>query len=146
MSRFEDEDFLSCWIAAVNGDSRFNDATEWFDGSVLFDDASARCWLKIYNGRIIDRLPHMPPIGYTFKLSAPVWGWDELAAGRPFTDLLMGGKRRFACPDDIVDGANMTPGIFSLEGDLMSAFRIIEAIYLLSDHYKAAATSRELAA
>ena len=87
----------------------------------------------------------MPPIGYTFKLSAPSWAWDELVTGTPFTDLLMGGKRRFNGPEDIVEGANMTPGIFSLEGDLMSAHRVIEAIYLLTDHYREASSLMESA-
>lgn len=146
MSRFHDENFLALLVLNVNSDERFNSATEWFDGSVLLDDGSARCWIKIYNGRIIDRRSHMPPLGYTFKISAPTEAWDELVAGRPFTDLLMGGKRQFASSDDIVDGANMTPGIFALEGDLMTAFRVIEAIYLITDHYRATARSMESAA
>lgn len=146
MSRFDNEDFLSRLVLAINGDSQFNASTEWFDGSVLLDDGTARCWLKIYNGKIIDRRPHMPPIGYTFKISAPTWAWDELVKGTPFTDLLMGGKRRFTSSEDIVDGANMTPGIFAIEGDTMTAFRVIEAIYLMTDHYSAIARSMEAAA
>ncbi|SMC77794.1 hypothetical protein [Novosphingobium sp. B1] len=145
MSRFKDENFLTRLVQAVNADAQFGAATEWFDGSVLLDDGSANCWLKIYNGAIIDRRPHMPPIGYTFKISAPGWAWDELVGGTPFTDLLMGGKRRFASPEDIVDGANMTPGIFAIEGDMMTAFRVIEAIYLMTDHYRETARSLEAA-
>ncbi len=144
MSRFENETFLSAWVSQINADPSFNAATEWFDGSILLDDSVSSVWLKIYNGKIIDRLPHMPPIGFTFKISGPEWAWNELVTGTVFTDLLMGGKRRFGSIAEVVDGANMTPGIITIEGDLMSAFRVIEAIYLISDHYRDTARQEEL--
>lgn len=142
MSRFSDGNFINDWIGAVNADPAFNVATEWFDGSVLLADDEVPLWLKIYNGKIIDWRPHMPPIGYTFKISAKREAWDELASGAMFTDLLMGGGRRYADISQLTGTPGLTPGAFAIEGDPMSAFRVIEAIYLLTDHYKSTA-SRE---
>jgi hypothetical protein len=146
MNRFADEQFLTSWIEAVNADPEFIEATRWFDGSILLDDAGVQTWLKVYNGSVIDRLPFMPPLGYTFKISAPHWAWDELVTGTKFTDLLLGGKRRYNGPEDLAGTPNLVPGAFTIEGDTMSAFRIIGAIYLMTDHYSAVARSTERAA
>ncbi|SFO42097.1 hypothetical protein SAMN05216207_105510 [Pseudonocardia ammonioxydans] len=146
MSRFEDESFLTTWIEAVNADPAFTEATRWFDGSILLDDDGAQAWLKVYDGAVIDRKPFMPPFGYTFKISAPRWAWNELPTGTKFTDLLLGGKRRYSGPEDLTGTPNLVPGAFVIEGDTMSAYRIIQAIYLMTDHYSAAARSSERAA
>ncbi|OBG24626.1 hypothetical protein [Mycobacterium sp. 852002-51057_SCH5723018] len=144
MSRFNQDRFMQAWIEAVNSDPTFNAVTRWFDGSILLADVTSQCWLKVYGGKVIDRLPFMPPLGYTFKVSAPDWAWDALVTGTRFTELFLGGRRRFSGPDDFVGEPNRTPPTFALEGDLMSAQRVVEAIYVLADHY--ASTARALAA
>lgn len=141
MSRFNSEKFVKQWIGGINADTAFNAATEWFDGSVLLVDEDVPLWLKIYNGKIIDWRPHMPPIGYTFKISAKREAWDELASGAMFTDLLMGGRRRYPDISQFAGTPGLTPGAFAVEGDVMSAFRVIEAIYLLTDYYKSAVST-----
>jgi hypothetical protein len=146
MSRFTNEQFMATWIEAVNADSTFNAVTRWFDGSILLTDEGAQCWLKVYAGKVIDRLPFMPPLGYTFKLSAPEWAWDELVSGRTFSDLLLGGRRRFASLDDFAGDPARTPGTFMIEGDVMSAHRVIGAIYAIADQYAAMARTSETAA
>ena len=145
MSRFNNEQFVASWIEAVNADSTFNAVTRWFDGSILVSDGAGQCWLKVYAGTVIDRLAFMPPLGYTFKLSAPEWAWDELVSGRTFSDLFLGGKRRFDGLDDFAGDPARTPGTFTIEGDLMSAHRVIGAIYAIADQYAATARTSEVA-
>lgn len=146
MRRLGDERFLTTWIDSVNTDSTFNKVTRWFDGSTLIEDGATRCWLKIYAGKVIDRLPFMPPLGYTFKLSATVQDWDDLVAGTKLSDLMLTGRRRFASPDDFAGEPSRAPARFSIEGDLMSAHRVIAAVYALMDHYVATARALEVAA
>lgn len=144
MSRFTDEQFVQAWMDAVNSDPTFNAVTRWFDGSILLADETSQCWLKIYAGKVIDRLPFMPPLGYTSKISAPDWAWKALVTGTRFTELFLSGRTTFNGPDDFAGEPNRTPPAFVLEGDVMSAQRVIEAIYILADHY--AATARAVAA
>lgn len=134
---------MRAWMDAVNSDPIFNAVTRWFDGSILLSDVTSQCWLKIYAGKVIDRLSFMPPLGYTFKIGAPEWAWDALVTGTRFTELFLGGRRCFNGPEDFVGEPNRTPPAFVLEGDLMSGQRVIEALYILADQY--ASTARALA-
>lgn len=146
MSRLKDEEFMRAWISAVNADPAFNAVMRWFDGSILLAEPAARCWLKIYAGKVIDRLAFMPPLGYTFKISAPEWAWDALVTGTPLTKLLLGGRKCFNGPDDFVGEPNRAPSAFLLEGDLMSAQRVIQAIYILTDRYASTVHAADAAA
>lgn len=136
MSRFADKTFIENFIVSLNSDDRFVIQTRWFDGSVLLADDKDKCWLKIYRGKVIDYLLYMPPIGYTFKLGAPNSAWDSISKGtKKFHELLLGGRREFLSFNDLYDTLPPRPPVFCLEGDLMEAFRIIEAIYLLAENY-----------
>ncbi|HEU4361965.1 MAG TPA: hypothetical protein VFR27_10700 [Mycobacterium sp.] len=146
MSRFDDTQFMTRWIDAVNADSTFHDVTRWFDGSILLSDGAGQCWLKVYAGAVIDRLPVMPPLGYTFKVSAPLSAWDELVAGRTISDLMLGGRRRFNGPEDFAGDPASAAGSFVIEGDVMTAHRVIAAIYAITDHYAVVARELEAAA
>lgn len=144
MSRFSDNSFVGRLIAHINSDQRFELQTRWFDGSVLLDDGDAKCWMKIYRGKVIESLPFMPPLGYTFKLGAPSWAWDAIASGhKKFGELLLGGRREFSSYEELYKTLPPDPPIFALEGNLMEAFRIIEAIYLLAENYVAVSRQSE---
>lgn len=142
MSRLGDPIFLGSLVTALNENGDFELQTQWFDGSILLEEGTSVAWLKIYRGRVIDHLALMPPLGYTFKLTAPDSAWNELVDGAPFTTLLLAGKRKFTDVDDVVDDAGQTPGEFKLEGNLMEAHRMIEAVYLIADTYRSTAGGR----
>lgn len=142
MSRLGDSTFLNSLVTALNENDKFELQTQWFDGSILLEEGTSVGWLKVYRGKVIDHLPLMPPLGYTFKLTAPYFAWNELVDGAPFTTLLLGGKRKFTHVDDVVDDVGQTPGDFKLEGNLMEAHRMIEAVYLIADTYRSAAGGR----
>jgi hypothetical protein len=142
MTRLDSAGFAENLVNAVNNNSSFAQEAEWFDGSVLIEDGPGKLWLKIYRGKIIDHLPFVPPIGYTFKIAGPSAAWDELASGKKFTDLILGGTRRFDGIESVVDGVGSLPGPIALEGNLMEAHRIVEAIYLIAEGYAATARAQ----
>lgn len=145
MTRLESDEFHQKLVEAINTD-RFAEEAAWFDGSILLEDGYGAIWMKVYRGKIIDHLPVTPPLGYTFKISGPQSAWDELVAGAKFTDLLMPGTRRFNGLDTVVNGVGSAPGPIGLEGNTMEAYRIIEAVYLISDAYAAISTKKEVSA
>jgi hypothetical protein len=142
MTQLSSAGFAENLVKAVNNNSSFALEAEWFDGSVLIEDGPGRLWLKIYKGKIIDHLPFIPPIGYTFKIVGPSAAWDELAIGKKFTDLILGGTRRFDGIEAVVDGVGSLPGPIALEGNLMEGHRIIEAVYLIAEGYAVAAQAQ----
>lgn len=145
MSRFADEAFVDRFVDAINANSAFTRQAAWFDGSVLLADEAWQCWLKIYRGRVIDRLPTMPPLGYTFKLSGPDWAWESLATGsKRITELLLAGRRDFSDASELEGTVLPQPGPLRLEGDLMEAFRLMEAVYLILESYAVAASAVEV--
>ncbi|RYF55735.1 MAG: hypothetical protein EOO27_20240 [Comamonadaceae bacterium] len=146
MARLDSDEFAQKLVQAVNADTRFAREAQWFDGSILLEDGSSRLWLKIYKGQVIDHMPFVPPIGFTFKVTGPSEAWDELVDGKKFTDLVLAGTRRFQGVESVVDGAGLRPGRITFEGNLMEAHRVIEAIYLISEAYASTAQSQGAAA
>jgi hypothetical protein len=142
MARLDSADFAEQLVKAVNADDRFKHEAQWFDGSILLEDGPTRLWLKAYGGQIIDHLSFVPPIGFTFKVTGPSDAWDELVAGKKFTDLALAGTRRFRGLESVVDGAGAQPGRITFEGNLMEAHRVIEAIYLISEAYASTAQAQ----
>ena len=63
---------------ALNRHEGFALETRWFDGSILVEADEAKCWLKVYRGRIIETLGSVPPFGFTFKLRGSRQAWQEL--------------------------------------------------------------------
>ena len=146
MSRLASTEFAGRLVDEINANPAFAREAQWFDGSVLVDDGGGQVWLKVYNGRVIDHHPFTPPTGYTFKVAGPGDAWDELIAGTKFTDLVLGGTRRFQSVASVVDGVGFAHGRITFEGNTMEAFRLIEAIYLIADSYAATANKKESAA
>lgn len=141
MGRFADSAFAERLVRQLNGDARFAAQTKWFDGSILLGEGAHSCWLKVYRGKVIDHLPEMPPLGYTFKLSAPESAWEQIAAGgaREFHKLLLSGRRTFASYKDLYETRPPEPAVFALEGNMMEAYRMIECLYLIAEGFAAAA-------
>lgn len=146
MRRLQSETFRTNLVERINSDGRFAKEAAWFDGSILLDDGYGAIWIKVYRGKVIDHLPFTPPLGYTFKISGASSAWDELVSGIKFTDLLMGGTRRFNGLESVVDGVGAQPGPIGLEGNTMEAYRVIESVYLISEAYAVIANSKEAAA
>lgn len=146
MARLGSAAFAEKLVEAVNANPKFAHEAQWFDGTILLEDGPSRLWLKVYGGKIIDSVPFVPPIGYTFKVTGASEAWDELVDGKKFTDLILAGTRRFASVDSVVDGVGLLPGPISLEGNLIEAHRVIESIYLIADAYAATAQANEGAA
>lgn len=108
--------------------------TRWFDGSIVLEADEARCWLKVYRGRIIETLGSVPPFGFTFKLRGSGQAWQELISGeRRLADLITPGQRRFANDPSLATADGAAPSRIAIEGNLLEATRIHEALYHLAD-------------
>jgi hypothetical protein len=108
--------------------------TRWFDGSIVIEADEARCWLKVYRGRIIETLDSVPPFGFTFKLRGSRQAWEDLVSGeRRLTDLLMPGRRRFENDPSLASADASAPPQIAIEGNLLEATRIHEALYHLAE-------------
>jgi hypothetical protein len=108
--------------------------TRWFDGSIVVEADEARCWLKVYRGRIIETLGSVPPFGFTFKLRGSRQAWQELISGeRRLADLITPGQRRFANDPSLATADGAAPSRIVIEGNLLEATRIHEALYHLAE-------------
>lgn len=109
--------------------------TRWFDGSILLEADESRCWLKVYRGRIVEVLDSVPPFGFTFKLRGSRQAWEELVSGeRRFADLIMPGQRRFENDPSLATANGAAPARIAIEGNLLEAMRIYEALFHLADY------------
>jgi hypothetical protein len=118
----------------LNASSEFETYARWFDGSILLESEDGQCWLKVYRGKVIDQLPFMPPLGYTFKLGGPDWAWMALIQReRHFVDLITPGRRHFDDDDDFSKIDQLAPPALRLEGNVMEAGRVTEAVHLLAE-------------
>lgn len=135
MPAFADPALSAKLVDGLNNDSDFEHQTRWFDGSILLEAPDGQCWLKVYRGKVIDSLPFMPPLGYTFKLSGPVQAWEDMASGtRLYADLVTPGVRRFDNDPSLSTLGQMT-SVMRVEGNVMEASRLTEAIHLLTETY-----------
>src|SRR5262245_64544927 len=108
--------------------------TRWFDGSIVVEADEARCWLKVYRGRIIETLGSVPPFGFTFKLRGSRQAWQELISGeRRLADLMTPGHRRFENDASLATADAAAPSRIAIEGNLLEATRIHEALYHLAE-------------
>lgn len=129
-------------VTALNEDDGFVLETHWYDGSILLEADSQRCWLKIYRGKVIDHLPFVPPLGYTFKVSASEEAWSLLISGqRTFTDLATPGSRHFATLEEMeAGGGGDRPPEIAIEGNGFEAGRMHVALLHLASCLKATAS------
>lgn len=134
MIDFGESGFRGRLEQALNAHERFARHTRWFDGSILLECGAARCWIKVYRGRVIETLDHMPPLGYTFKLtgSETAWGY-YLNDERKWPDLVTAGTRYFASPDDIAKADPMRPPEIRSEGNVLEAQRLVQAISAIAE-------------
>ena len=125
------------WVKALGEHDGFIHETRWFDGSILVEVGTARTWLKVYRGRIIDHLDHVPVFGYTIKLSGSPEAWRMLAAGeRTFTDQIMAGSRHLASyADPEAEGGGYRPPEIAVEGDGFAAGRLHIGLYHLAQSF-----------
>jgi hypothetical protein len=123
MAVFADPSTGETLAAQLNVNPEFEMYARWFDGSILLESDDGQCWLKVYRGKVIDQLPFMPPLGYTFKLGGPEWAW---------TALISGGRRYFDNDTDFSQIDQLAPPALKLEGNLMEASRVTELIHVLA--------------
>lgn len=136
MAVFADTSVGDALVEELNRSSEFATYARWFDGSVMLEADDGQCWLKIYRGRVIDHMPFMPPLGYTFKLTGSNWAWEALRSGeRHIVDLLTPGLRHFDDDTDLARIGEMTPPQIRLEGNVMEAGRVTEVVHLLANAY-----------
>lgn len=125
---------------ALDENQEFARETRWFDGSILLESGDAQCWLKVYRGRVIESFDHVPPLGYTFKIAGAPERWADLVEGRRlFADLSMPGWRDFRGDPKLERANAAAPAALRIEGNLMEAARIREALYHLADCVAASA-------
>ncbi|PXY17671.1 MULTISPECIES: hypothetical protein [Prauserella] len=131
MVQFDDPAFAESLVRRLDSNARFARETRWFDGSILLESDGARLWLKVYRGKVIDHLPFQPPLGYTFKLGGPGAAWASLLSGeRRYADLVTPGVRHFEGDPNLERLGEMTSEL-GLEGNLMEASRLTEAVHTL---------------
>ena len=119
---------------ALSRHEGFTVETRWFDGSILLEVDESRCWLKVYRGRIVEALDSTPPFGFTFKLRGSRRAWEELVSGeRRFADLIMPGQRRFENDPSLASADGAAPARIAIEGNMLEATRIYEALFHLAD-------------
>lgn len=84
-------------VAAVDGDKRFETASEQFDGSVAFEVGEEVGWFKIYRGSVIDSESYVPAFGVTFRVVGDVTAWQQLVDGEAsFSEQVYSGRLRTA--------------------------------------------------
>lgn len=134
MLDFGSEAFRDRLREALTEHEAFALETRWFDGSIVLEADEARCWLKVYRGKIIEALGSVPPFGFTFKLRGSRQAWEELVSGqRRFADLITPGQRRFESDESLSTANAGAPPRIAIEGNLLEATRIHEALYHLAD-------------
>ena len=67
---------------AVNSDSDFFRAAEWFDGSIVLGIGKKEYWMKIFMGQIIRVIEGRRPFGTTFAIRGPETAWRKLFISR----------------------------------------------------------------
>lgn len=140
MAVFADPSVGEAVVDRLNASPEFEKQTRWFDGSILLESDEGQYWLKIYRGKVIDHLPFTPPLGYTFKLSGSDRAWQMLANGeRHVADLLTPGARYFDDDPEFKTLGQMIPPELKLEGNLMEASRMTEAVHAVAWAYAAVA-------
>lgn len=141
--RFADPAFQERLQDALNADEEFVLESRWFDGSILLECGAERCWLKVYRGRVIDRLEFVPAFGYTFKLVGSAAAWQLLASGeRTFTDLATPGSRHCDTLEQFAaGGGGYRPPEIAIEGNGIEAGRLHLAILRLAAVLAAVASS-----
>jgi hypothetical protein len=140
--QLDDAGFQERLVAALNEDDGFVLETHWYDGSILIEAGAQRCWLKVYRGKVIDHLPFVPPLGYTFKVSGSQAAWDLLISGeRTFTDLATPGSRHCSSIAEIESGGGgERPPELAIEGNGFEAGRMHVALLHLAGCIKATAS------
>lgn len=143
-----DPAFQERFVAALHEDEEFVLETRWFDGSILVDAGGQRCWVKIYRGKVIDVLDHVPAFGYTFKIAGTAEAWELLATGeRTFTDLATPGCRHLDSVEAIEpEGGGYRAPELLIEGNQFEAGRVHVAILRLSNVFAKTAAGDLVAA
>lgn len=115
MSSFPSLEYVQQLQARCNEQEAFNKATEWADVNLVLAIGDHRYWLKIYRGKIIDVMEYLPmsnAIGYRVLVSGAEDAWRELMSGTKSWALISTGR-------------------IAIDGDLIEANRIHEALCLL---------------
>lgn len=121
-------------VEALDANEGFRAETRWFDGSILLEIGSARCWLKVYCGRVIEALDFIPPLGFTFKIAGSTDAWESLVHGRRvFADLITPGRRDFRGDPALATADGSAAPDIRIEGNTMEASRILEALFHLAE-------------
>ena len=140
MSEFASPSFRERLAAAANAHAGFVEEARWFDGSILLDFGGARCWMKIYRGRVIEALDEVPPFGFTFALIGSPEAWEALVSGRRlFADLITPGRRDFRGDPSLSTADRSAPAAIRIEGNAIEASRLHEALFHLADSIRASA-------
>lgn len=116
MTNFPSLEYLQALRAHCNGLETFRKATEWADVNLVVAVGDQRFWLKLYRGQIIDLMEYLPmtnAFGYRVIVSGEEDAWRELMTGT------------------VKSWALLTTGRLTIEGDLIEANRIHEALCLL---------------
>lgn len=121
-----DPGFVERFLEALAADPEFEQEARWFDGSILIEVGPETIWLKVYRGKVIDRLEFTPVFGYTFKLAGAPETWALLGSGeRTFTDLVSAGSRYAESIEEIeAGGGGYRPPLLAIEGNGVEAGRI----------------------
>ncbi len=134
MIDFGSPQFRDRLAEALHRNEGFALETRWFDGSIVIEADEATCWMKVYRGRIIETLDSVPAFGFTFKLRGSHQAWEDLVSGeRRLTDLVMPGRRRFENDPSLANADGSAPPQIVIEGNLLEATRIHEALYHLAE-------------
>lgn len=132
--QFGDKAFRERLARALERHQGFREETRWFDGSILLECGRSRCWLKVYRGSVIETLDQVPPFGFTFKITGPGEHWRDLVQGRrPLSDLTMPGRRNLAPGSGFAEADATAEAPLRIEGDLLEAGRIHEALHHLAE-------------
>lgn len=125
------------WVKALGEHEGFTYETRWFDGSILIEVGGSRTWIKVYRGRIIDHLDHVPVFGYTVKLTGSPGAWEMLASGeRTFSDLVTAGSRHLASyADPLIEGGGYRAPEIAIEGDGFAAGRLHVGLWHLAQSF-----------
>lgn len=115
VSTFPSLDYVQELSAHCNNLEPFKKATEWADTNLVLEFGDKRYWLKVYRGQIIDIMEYLPmsnAFGYRVVVSGEEDAWRDL----------MGATKSWAL---------LSTGRITIDGDLIEANRIHEALCLL---------------
>lgn len=101
---------------AVNTNSEFGRAAEWFDGSILLGIGPKEYWIKIFMGQVILVMEGRMPFGATFAIHGTETAWRKLfnAKKNIFREMLFKGE-------------------LVMDGNLFESTRMTKAVNLLMD-------------